>query len=145
MTDNPERFQSKEPLWIKIDEGWKEIIIERMNLISGRPVIKIKGINSADDAKDLANDFLYIQSAALKNPPEGVFYHFDLIDCLIFDVRGGLLGRAVDVETYPANDVLVVENDIGKRFFLPMVRQFLKEINIEGKEIVVDPPEGIFD
>ncbi len=144
ITDNPERFEKLESFWMESDDGWKEIMIAGMKFVSGRPVIKIAGFDTTDAVKPLLNEYLYIRSSALETLPDGSYYLFDLVGCRVEDISGRARGNAVEVEQYPANDILVVEAD-GKKYSLPLVRRFVKKIDIEKKLIVIDPPEGIFD
>jgi len=61
------------------------------------------------------------------------------------DTAGLELGRVTDIEEFPGQDLLAIQSAEGKRHSLPLVKRFLKEIDIEKKLIVIDPPEGIFD
>jgi len=70
---------------------------------------------------------------------------FDLVDCRVIDEEDRLYGRVIDVEEYPANDLLVIKAKNGGRYLFPMVREYIKKIDTDGKKIVIDPPEGIFD
>ena len=54
---------------------------------------------------------------------------------------GRAYGAVQHIEHYPSSDMLVVN---GR--FLPMVRAFIKNIDLKKKEIVVDDlPEGLLD
>ena len=145
LTDNPERFRNNEPLWIETAEGWKELAVSSVTDISGRLVAKLNGINSPEEARLLTNEYLYVRSEALDKLPEGHYYHFDLIGCRVVDMAGVELGRVTDIEELPGHDLLAIQSAEGKRYSLPLVKRFLKVIDIEKKLIVVDPPEGIFD
>ena len=145
LTDNPERFNTERPLWLKTDNGWKEIVIQSLKTISGRPVIKLSGMNTPEEIKVLTNQYLYIRSSDLDDLPDGNYYHFELIDCRVLDSAFHELGRVIDIETYPAGDMLTVEASDGKKHLLPMRRQFVKEINLEKMQIIVDLPAGMLD
>jgi 16S rRNA processing protein RimM len=144
LSDNPERFEKLKSFWVESDEGWKEMTVQTTKFISRRPVIKIDGLDTPDAVKPLLNEYLYIRSSLLEALPEGRFYLFDLAGCRVEDTTGRERGRALEVEQYPANDILVIDCG-GRKYDLPLVRQFVKKIDIENKLIVIDPPEGIFD
>ena len=145
LTDNPERFQSKKPLWLKTEDGWKELKIQSLKTVSRKPVVKVAGLNTQDDVRVLTNEFIYIKSSDLDILPDGNYYRFDLIDCRVYDSDHEELGRVVDLEAYPANDMLIIESADGKKHLLPMIKRFVKEIDLEKMQIIVDLPAGMFD
>ncbi len=130
---------------MKTEDGWTEIEVRSLKIVSGKPVIKIAGLNTPDDVKKLTNEFLYVKSSDLDILPDGIFYHFDLIDCRVYDSDHNDLGRVIDVEAYPASDMLTIESADGKRHLLPMIKRFVKEIDLERMQIIVDLPAGMFD
>jgi len=145
LTDNPNRFREGNELWIEDGGAWKKIKIESMREISGKPAVRIEGIDNPDDARELINSFIYIKESDLEELPEGKYYYFNLIGCRVVDAANKLLGRVVEVEIYPANDVMVIESEKGERCLFPIVREYVKKIDVKLKKIVVEPPEGIFD
>ncbi len=68
----------------------------------------------------------------------------DLIACKVFDLDGRSLGRIKDVIQNSSNDVYIIE-DKDKEYLIPAVKEFIKEINIEDKRIVIDPIEGMIE
>lgn len=145
LTDNPDRLQDGNTFWMESEGGWKKIKIISVKPLSGRPAVKVEGIENPEDAAKLTNSFLYIKEAELPRLPEGKFYHFDLVGCRVVDEKNKAYGSVTGVEEYPANDVLVIESENGGRYLFPIVREYIKEIDTDGKKIVVDPPGGIFD
>jgi 16S rRNA processing protein RimM len=145
ITDNPERFSKAGTFWIESGDGWEKLKIVSVRFLSGRLAAEIDGINNPEQATELVNEYLYIRESDLGELPEGSYYQFDLIGCRVFDSENSELGRICDIETYPANDVWVVEREEGKRYLFPAVGRFIEEIDIEKQIVVVNPPEGIFD
>jgi 16S rRNA processing protein RimM len=125
--------------------GWKTIKVLSARFISGRPALRIDAIETPEDAGNLTNRYLYIKADELGQLPEGSYYHFDLIGCLVTDTEGKTLGELVDIESYPANDAWVIETDEGKQVLFPAVKEFVVEVDLEKNLIVINPPEGIFD
>ncbi|MEW5925219.1 MAG: ribosome maturation factor RimM [Candidatus Zixiibacteriota bacterium] len=145
ISDNPERFQKSGSFWMESEAGWKKVELVLIQFASGKPVVKIEGIDSPEQAKSLTNGYLYIKGTDLGELPDGAYYHFDLIGCRVVDTGGTKLGELVAVEEFPANDVWVILDGNGKRKSFPAVRQFIKNVDIENKLIEINPPEGIFD
>ncbi len=145
LSDNPERFRKPGTFWTESDKGWTEVKIISIRYISGRPAASIEGITDLEQAKGLTNSYIYVRREELGEAPEGSYYYFDLIGCEVLNTAGNKLGKVVEIESYPANDVWVIESNKGKRFMLPAVRDYIKDVKTGKKLITIDPPEGIFD
>jgi 16S rRNA processing protein RimM len=145
LSDYPERFRKKETFWIESESGFIKLNLVSIRFISGKPAARIEGYNSREQARLMTNKYLYIRNADLGELPEGSYYHFDLIGCLVADSGGQMLGRVCEVETYPANDVWVIEAENGRKFLFPVVAKFIDKVDIDKKLIIISPPEGIFD
>jgi 16S rRNA processing protein RimM len=60
----------------------------------------------------------------------------------VVDVAGVELGRVTGVEHFPAQDMLLVG---PARAMLPLVRAFVRSIDVAARRIVVDVPPGLID
>jgi len=145
LSDYPDRFHKKETFWIESGSDFTRMNSISIRFISGKPVAKIEDYNSREKVSELTNRYLYIRRADLGKLPEGSYYHFDLIGCRVNDKNGRELGQVCEVESYPANDVWVIESKDEKRYMFPAVAHFIDKVDIEKKLIIINPPEGIFD
>lgn len=145
LTDFPEQFKKGAAFWIETETGWMEIKLTASKSFTNGPAVKLKGIDTPEDAKKLTNSFLYIKKEALHKLPQDRFYFFDLVGCKVFDKNDKFYGKVIEVEENPANDLLVIEAKNGRKYLFPMIRKFVKKIDTEGKIIIIDPPGGIFD
>jgi 16S rRNA processing protein RimM len=69
-------------------------------------------------------------------PTEGDdYYVFQLVGLEVVEEGGRTLGRVKNVASYPANDVLELDDGVA----LPMVGECVREIDLEGGRIVVAP------
>ena len=42
-------------------------------------------------------------------------------------------------------ELLVIEDEAGREVFIPMAQSIVVEIDVSGKKILIDPPEGLLD
>jgi 16S rRNA processing protein RimM len=110
----------------------------------GRPVIRLEGIESMDEAERLAGAALRMPAAAIGPLPEGTYYRHDLVGCEVHDVRGTLIGRVTRVEGTLERSHLVVPRQGGEAM-IPLVDGICVSVDIAGRRVVVDPPEGLLD
>lgn len=138
LTDFPERFEGMTEILVKDRQGWQPMKIEKAELISGRPVLRFEGVTTPEQASTLTNRELAVPRENLVELPSGSFFIFDLIDCEVYDADSGeLLGKLVEVDHYPANDVYVIRTPEGKSLSLAAVNEFVKEVDVAAGKILV--------
>lgn len=76
---------------------------------------------------------LQVPKADLPEPGADGYYVFQLVGLEVVEEGGRTLGRVTDVASYPANDVLELED--GR--VLPMVADCVREVDLDGGRIVV--------
>jgi 16S rRNA processing protein RimM len=110
----------------------------------GRPVIRLEGIESMNDAERLAGFALHMPASALGPLPEGTYYRHDLVGCEVRDTTGAPIGRVARVEGTLDRSYLVVPRPGGEAM-IPMVDGICVSVDLAARQVVVDPPEGLLD
>jgi len=137
-TDFPERFLDLKEIYVETRGAWKRVKILSSTLVGGRPVLKLSGVNTPEEASKLTNLSLAVTSDQLVDLPDGTFYVFDLVGSAVIDLESEeKLGTIVDVQRYPANDVYLVEDEAGRELMVPAVAEFVKQIDIANKRVVI--------
>ena len=107
------------------------------------PIFKFRGIDTMTAAEELQGFELRIPMAERAPVPEGEYFHSDLIDCQVVERDGTVLGAVTAWEEFGGSGILVVTGE--KELMIPFAKKFLVEIDVAGKRIVVDLPEGLKD
>jgi 16S rRNA processing protein RimM len=105
-------------------------------------IFKFKGVDSISDAEKLAGAEVAIpfeQRAVLADDDE--VYESDLIGCEVFDATGRSLGVVTDFEETGGTPLLRVGEDL----LIPFAKAICTHIDLEGRKIVVNLPEGLLD
>ena len=105
------------------------------------PVFKFRGVDTMTAAEELQGYELRIPLEERAPVPEGEYFHSDLIDCQVIERDGTVLGAVTAWEEFGGSGILVVTG--GKELMIPFANKFLVEIDVAGKRIVVDLPEGL--
>lgn len=74
---------------------------------------------------------------------EGFYYFADLEGCEVFDQNNNLIGIVKLVEEFPAQVTLRVKGTKGKDFFVPFVKAFINNVDIDNKKIQINVIEGM--
>lgn len=138
LTDFPDRFLEMSTVFVAQATGWTEFDIEASELVGGRPVMKLRSIDTPEAAAALANCELAVTRDQLVPLDKGQFYVFDLIGCHVYDADSGVqIGTIADVQRYPANDVYLIGDADGHRWICPAVAEFVRSIDIAAQKIVI--------
>lgn len=133
LTDFLDRFQKDSRL--RLNGDW--VTVESVRMHKGRPLVKLSGIDDATAAEKLQWAYLEGEEQELELE-EDEFLADDLVGLKVFSITGELIGEVDEVLAYPAQDILKV-GDI----MIPMVQQFIKEIDLEQEKITVELLPGM--
>jgi 16S rRNA processing protein RimM len=95
-------------------------------------------------AEQLRGGYLEITREQLVPLPEGSYYIFEIIGLKVYDLDGAYLGEITDVLQTGANDVYVVETG-GKPLLIPALKQVVREVDLQGRRMRVELPEGLME
>jgi len=144
-TDFPGRFEALDSvIAIAPDGSRRSLQIEEHWFHGNRIVFKFATYDSIDEAKDLAGLQLAIPAGERIELPAGMFYEWELAGCRVETLDGKLIGQVREVMHTGGVEILVVAGD-GRDFLIPMAHEICVEIDIGGKVVRVDPPEGLLD
>lgn len=118
--------------------------IREVRFHQGRPIIALDGIETMDDAEALAGAELKVPAPGAGTLPEHTYYHYELIGCEVTDRSGRAIGPVTAVEGTLEMSRLVIAGSHGE-VLIPLVAEICTEIDVAGRRIVVNPPDGLLD
>jgi 16S rRNA processing protein RimM len=118
--------------------------IEQVWMHDGRPVFKFAGIDSISDAEPWAGADILVPAEERIVPEEGEYSFQDLIGSEVVD-RGNPVGIVRGIEEFGSAPLLKVEGANGREILIPFAKSICREIDIAGKKIRVELPEGLLD
>ncbi len=119
-------------------------IVEVASVGQGAIRVMLEGITDANLAEPLKGKNVFADENDLPPPAENEFYYRDIIGCEVFLTDGTRLGVIEDILATGANDVFVVRGD-GKEVLVPVIEDVVKEIDVEGKRVVIEAIPGLLD
>ena len=142
LVDNNNQFKSFEKLYIQDKNNLKELQVEEVKFSKNQVLLKFKGIETIEQAETLRNYYLQAKREDIKLE-KGAYFIVDLIGLEVCTEEGELLGTLKEVLQPGANDVYVVENKEKQEILLPVIPDVVKQVDIEGKKIIVKLLEGL--
>ena len=122
-------------------ETWNFV---KMRILNNKLIIHPQDCNNRDDAEKFRGKKIFSQSSNSPKTNKGEYYFKDLIGCNIFMLDGKKIGNVVSVENFGASDLLETKIN-NKIFYIPMNKDNLVSVNLDNKEIIVNPIKGIID
>ena len=140
LTDFPDRFMDTESIFVENRDKWEKRNILSSEIIVSRPILRLDGIATREEAARLTNRRVAVPREQVVGLPEDSYYVFDLIGLTVTDADSREpLGKVIDVHSYPANDSYDIKLNDGTEKQLPAIDQYIKQVDLEKKEMLIDP------
>jgi 16S rRNA processing protein RimM len=139
-----DRFVSGATMWVRSAAGEETLTITSARVQNGRPVIGFEGFSSIEEAERLAGLELRVPEDALRPLGEGVYYQHQLVGCAVETVGGSSIGEVSRVDGGTGGSLLVVRGTQGE-VLIPFAQPICVEIDIAGRRIRIDPPDGLLE
>ena len=121
--------------------------VERVQSHGRVLLMTLEGVAERSLAEGLIGSELFVGRACLPVLEEDTYYWSDLVGLRVYDTTGALLGRLDEVIPTPGNDIYVVKGEQDgqtREILIPAIGDVVLKIDLEGKSMVVDPPEGLY-
>lgn len=117
-------------------------VIRSFSHSDGDVVLRLKEVKGVEEAESLRGAQLAVLAKDMAELPAGSYYSDDLLGLKVLTVDGIDLGRVEEVMDELANAVCVVRGD-GKETLIPLLRSVVREVDLNGRRMVVELPEVI--
>ena len=138
-TDKLTRFSEIEAVYL----NGRRCRIRKVRYMKNMAVLKLEGIDDRNAAEAVRNQELMLPKEELWEQPEDTYFVDDLVGCSVVSEDGSPVGTLKAVHSRPAQDLYEIESEDGKSFLIPAVKEFVKEVNVPEKRIVIQIIEGL--
>ena len=143
FTDAISQFEEMETILVDKKGSIKEIQIEEVKYSKNQVLLKLKGIDTVEDAEKYRNCYLKLPREKARRLPRDTYFIADLIGLEVYTEEGKLLGKVDDIYNTGASDIYVIKDTLGKQILLPAIKEVIKQIDLEQEKIVVHLLEGL--
>lgn len=140
----PQRFELLRTIYVDTDYGLQGYIVEDVNVQRKDVLLKLRNVDSRDDAQKIGRHDLLVPAEQAIELPENSYFVHDLIGIKVQTKAGEEIGHITEVLSNSGNDIYVVKND-QQEVLIPAVEAFVKHVDIEQGRIVVDLIDGMLD
>lgn len=147
LTDVERRFEQVDRLYVETRARPGErrpLHVVRVAYLKNLVILGFREITDVEQAEALRDALLQVPVHEVAPLPEGYYYVFQLVGLDVYTSAGERVGRVADVltENLP-HDVYVVERSGKHPALIPAVREFVRNVDLERRRIIIDPIPGL--
>ncbi len=144
LTNVPEIIENLDEVFLYSEEKDRGFFlkIESMRLGPKSLLVKFEEFDDRETSKILEGFKVYIKREDLPELEEDEYYFEEIFDCEVYE-DGKDIGKVVDIIETGSNGVLVVRNDEGEERLVPMIRDYVEDVDINSKTIKIRKMEWI--
>lgn len=144
FTDEITRFEELKTIYIELKKELIEFEIEYVKYHKNQVLLKLKGIDTIEEAEKYKNYYIKIARKDAKKLPKDTYFIADLLGLEVYTDEDKKIGILDDIYPTGSNDVYVVkEEETGKQILLPGIAEVIKKVDIENKKIIVHIINGL--
>ena len=142
FTAAPRDIATYGPVWA----GDRQLTLSVMGMTAnGMVIVRAAEIGDRDSAAALRGTELQVDRAAFPDAGGDEIYHADLLGLAVETVDGDSLGRIVALHDFGAGEIAEVKPPKGPTLMLPFDADFVPDIDLAARRVVVAPPDGLLD
>lgn len=147
-TDRPKYvFRRDRTLWLGNDRGepsGASVVVESARFATGGAILRIRDVTTRDAADELRGSVLLIEAADAQPAARGEIHFRDLVG-LIAVADSGPIGTVEDILEAGGGELLVVRSADGRERLIPFVREIVRDIDLEQREMKLMLPDGFLE
>jgi 16S rRNA processing protein RimM len=122
----------------------KPIKLKLVRKIKQNLICIVEDIKTRNEAEKFKNLILYVRRDNLPLLKDDEFYQRDLLDFQVYNLERHNLGFVTSFNDFGGGLLVEVEKN-KKRFYLPIAKPFLKDINYKDKEVILNIDPGFIE
>ncbi len=143
-SDEPELYANIDAVFIDINNKLIPFFVEKILLQKGNQLrIKFEDIDNEEEAGNLLKMATYLPLTLLPKLEGDKFYFHEVIGFKIKDIKYGIIGEIISINDNTAQALFIIKTDDNKDVLIPLIDEFIKDVDRGNKLITVETPEGL--
>ncbi len=145
MSDFPDRYNGLLEVFVRKPDAVDPVRmkLEKSEFVKNYAVMKLKGVDSYDDAASFLGSEILVSESERVAPPEGTYFVDSLIGMNVVNAAGERLGNVENVLSNLKQSILLISSVDGKEINIPFVNAFVKKVDETSREITVELIDGL--
>ena len=117
------------------------VVVETARDHRTRFLVRFRGVQTRDQAEGLRGP-LFVEAAAARELEADEFWPHELVGADVVTATGESVGAVKEILPGSAQDLMVVDRE-GSDVLVPMVKDIVVAVDVGGRRVTIDPPEGL--
>jgi len=105
-------------------------------------LLKLSGVDDRNEAELYCGSLLYVKPDKVTHTDNNNYPLLQIVGFIVETLSGRRVGVVKNILINPAQNIIVVEKK-GKEVLIPFVEEFVKQIDIDGRKVLISPIEGL--
>jgi 16S rRNA processing protein RimM len=143
FTDKPDHLSRKVRTLLIGNQQTPYRLMRAFEHKPGLLILSLAGITTRDAADELRGAEVFIREEEAAPLDADEYFLHDIAGLAVFSADGTPIGTVREVLITGANDVLVIARNDQPDALVPMVREFVVELDLPGRRLVIQPIDGL--
>ena len=144
-TDEPELYQNLESIFVLMNRNLVPFFIDQAALHKDKFLrVKFEDVDSEAAADNLVGSEVYLPMDMLPKLEGNQFYYHEIIGFRVVDQRLGDIGTVHSIIENTAQPLFEIYKG-DKQILIPMIDEFILQVNRTTKELLLNTPVGLVD
>ena len=142
-TDDPTRYKQLKTVLVDNGKEQLEWEISNVRFFKQMVIVKFKDVDNIDDVLKYKGARLLIARENAVKLEEDEYFRADLFGLQALDEHGVFLGTIKDVLSTGANDVYVIQQEVGADILVPAIKECILKVDLEQRQMMVHLLPGL--
>ncbi len=138
------RFKKNNKLFVKINNKYKALTITNWYVHKNFDIVKFKEYDYVDQVKEIINLEIYGEELEKSVLDDDEFFFDELLNFEVIE-SNEKIGEVVEIFDQVGKTYLKIKKINSKKVLLPYVEEFIKEVNLSKKELIIKSIPGLLD
>lgn len=144
-TDEPEIYQNLESVFVLMNRNLVPFFIDQATLHKDKFLrVKFEDVDSEVEADNLIGSEIYLPLNMLPKLEGNQFYYHEIVGFKVIDQRLGDIGTIHSIIENTAQPLFEIYKG-DKQILIPMIDEFILQVNRTTKELLLNTPLGLVD
>jgi 16S rRNA processing protein RimM len=144
-TDDVSRFKKNKEYILETPKGNLDVKVSGVKFFKQFVILKFEGFDTLDDILPYKGCRLLVNREHAVKCEKDEYFIADLIGMSVEDDKGSHIGTMTDVLQTGANDVYVVEDDKGKEYLFPAIKECIVQVDMQQQKIIIHVMPGLME